>query len=163
MQAKILIIDDSTTIRFQVRQSLEAENEYQFPIPNDSYDIVVSGQVLEHVRKPWVWMKEVGRVCKPGGIAITIIPASWPYHEAPVDCWRAYPEGMKALYEDSGFVPTLSVFECLETSYRKIPGRSCVDGTVKKTLARRLHTSIFGLLGLPIECAFDTIAIGVKK
>lgn len=44
-----------------------AENQYKFPIPDNTFDIVVSGQVVEHIRKIWVWFKEVARVCKMGG------------------------------------------------------------------------------------------------
>ncbi|UCG34899.1 MAG: methyltransferase domain-containing protein [Candidatus Omnitrophota bacterium] len=28
-----------------------AENEYKFPIPDNTFDIVLSGQVIEHVKK----------------------------------------------------------------------------------------------------------------
>ena len=91
-----------------------ASSEYSFPVPDETYDVVLSGQVIEHVRKIWVWMREVARVCKAGGIVITINPVSWPYHEAPIDCWRAYPEGMKALYEDSKLEVIFSGWESLE-------------------------------------------------
>src|SRR5262249_10324742 len=70
------------------RLTYSAAPEYAFPVPDDAYDIVLSGQVIEHVPRIWVWIKEVARVCKRGGIVVTISPVSWPYHEAPVDCWR---------------------------------------------------------------------------
>src|SRR5690242_15319355 len=57
---------------------------YRFPIPNDFYDVVLSGQVIEHVARIWRWMRELARVAKPGGIVLTINPVSWPYHEHPV-------------------------------------------------------------------------------
>src|SRR6516162_7505186 len=99
-----------------VRGSLthSTTNEYVFPVPDNSFDIVLSGQVIEHVRKIWVWMREVSRVCKPGGRVITINPVSWPFHEYPVDCWRIYPDGMKSLYDDAGLRTELSVFESLD-------------------------------------------------
>src|SRR5438105_10645013 len=86
-----------------------ATGEYSFPVADNSYDIVLSGQVMEHVRKIWIWMRELTRVCKPGGHVITVVPCSWPYHEAPYDCWRVFPEGMRALYEDAGLSVTLSL------------------------------------------------------
>ena len=86
---------------------------YSFPVPNDTFDIVIATNVLEHVRKVWVWIKELSRACKPGGHVITINPVSWPYHEIPIDCWRAYPEGMKALYEDGGLEVILSKCEAI--------------------------------------------------
>ena len=45
-------------------------------------------------------MKEVARVVKPDGLVITIAPVSWPYHAAPIDCWRVYPAGLNALWGD---------------------------------------------------------------
>jgi SAM-dependent methyltransferase len=137
-------------------------SEYNFPIPDDSYDVVVSGQVIEHVRKIWVWIKEVARVCKPGGVVITVNPVSWPYHEAPVDCWRAFPEGMRALYEDALLEVILSKSESLEAlRYRRtIPGRS----PEWRWRSRRswLAYQILDHLGFPVECAFDTITVGQK-
>src|SRR5258706_3393896 len=38
-----------------------AQAEYKFPIPDETYDVVVSGQVIEHVSKIWVWIREVAR------------------------------------------------------------------------------------------------------
>jgi SAM-dependent methyltransferase len=137
-----------------------AASEYSFPIADETYDVVLSGQVIEHVRKIWVWMREVARVCKTGGTVITINPVSWPYHEAPIDCWRAYPEGMKALYEDSSLEVLLSVWESLEeqTFRRYIPGASREARAKPLGIANRL----LGRLGFPVERAYDTITIGRK-
>lgn len=137
-----------------------AESEYAFPIPDNTYDIVFSAQVIEHVRKPWRWMHELARACKVGGTIITINPVSWPYHEAPIDCWRAFPEGMRALYEDASVEVVLSNWESLEARRfrRHIPGRS-------PEWQPRLLRMVYGLLGccgLPVECAYDTITIGRK-
>lgn len=101
------IFDDS-------RLTYRTNGEYSFPIPDDTYDVVLSAQVVEHVRKTWVWIKELNRVCKPGGIVLTINPVSWGYHEAPIDCWRIYPEGMRTLHEEAGLHTELSVCESLE-------------------------------------------------
>lgn len=138
-----------------------APDEYSFPIPDNSYDIVLSGQVLEHVRKIWVWMREVARVCKVGGIVVTINPVSWPYHEAPFDCWRAFPEGMRALYEEAGLSVDLSLFNSLEApGYRRyIPGLSLQCMSWK----RRAVNRIFGVLGMQVERSYDTVTIGEKK
>jgi SAM-dependent methyltransferase len=134
--------------------------EYSFDIPDDSYDIVVSAQVIEHVRRPWKWLKEVARVTRVGGLVITINPVSWIYHEAPVDCWRIYPEGMKALYEDASLTVLLSRWESLETpEFRKhSPGVSREYQSRKK----RIVASLLGMVGLPVEAAYDTVTIGRK-
>jgi hypothetical protein len=137
-----------------------ALTEYQFPVESASYDIVLSGQVIEHVRQIWVWIGELARVCRVGGLVVTINPVSWPYHESPVDCWRMFPEGMKALYEHASLRVKLSRWESLEaTRYRNhIPGRSAEWQSPRMRLAYR----ILGKFGFPVECAYDTITIGEK-
>ena len=133
---------------------------YSFPIPNDAYDLVVSGQVIEHVAKIWRWMAELARVTKPGGRVITIGPTSWPFHEYPIDCWRIFPDGMKALSEDSGLIVEKSLHESLELpgTKRSLPGRSPAFQNKKLRLVYRL----LGLVGMPVEKAFDTITIARK-
>lgn len=134
--------------------------EYAFHIPDDSYDLVISGQVIEHVRKPWKWLREVARVTRVGGLVITINPVSWIYHGAPVDCWRIYPEGMKALYEHAALSVLMSHWECLETpQFRKhSPGVS----REQQSRRRRVLGPMLGLLGFAVEAAFDTVTIGRK-
>jgi SAM-dependent methyltransferase len=148
-------------IRNDTRYTYSGVNEYNFPVGNESYDLILSGQVIEHVKKIWVWMKELTRICKTGGTIITINPASWHFHQSPVDCWRIFPDGMKALYEESGIEVELSVCESLEGKRfpRKIPGKGLDSHSKKKKL---FHT-IFGPLGFLVECSWDTITIGKNR
>jgi SAM-dependent methyltransferase len=95
----------------------ETSDEYNYPFANESYDIVFSAQVIEHVGKPWIFLKELKRITKPNGYIITINPVSWPYHEDPVDCWRLYPEAFKSLAEASNLQLVLSIWENLEWEY----------------------------------------------
>ena len=143
------------------RLTFVAPTEYSFPIESGTYDVVLSGQVIEHVRKPWVWMREVARVCKTGGLVITINPVSWPYHEAPIDCWRVFPGGVRALYEDA--VLDVLVFEWgsleLEGFKRYVPGASAEAYGRRRRLVNRL----LGRLGLPVERAYDTVTVGRKS
>lgn len=73
------------------------EDGYKFPFPDNEYDIVISGQALEHMEFPWLWIKEVARVLKPGGLTCLIAPAKIKEHRHPLDCYRYYPDGMVAL------------------------------------------------------------------
>jgi SAM-dependent methyltransferase len=132
----------------------------RFPIPDASYDIVLSANVIEHVRKPWLWLREVARVCKPGGLVITIVPVSWPFHECPIDCWRISPDGMKALYQEAGLDVITAVCASLESNGRKrvIPGRSRWH---QPWYLRHLYR-LASYVGLPMEYAYDTIGIGRK-
>lgn len=135
------------------RLTYHARDEYTFPMPSGMYDVVVSGQVIEHVRKTWVWLREVARVCRPGGYIITVNPVSWGYHEAPIDCWRIYPEGMRALYDDAGLETVHCSAESLEPWRHRLPKYLRL---ARKVLTRtKLPAS-----GLPP--VVDTITIGRK-
>jgi SAM-dependent methyltransferase len=65
-------------------------------IETGSVDVLISGQVLEHVQFFWITALEVARVLRPGGLACIIAPSAGPEHRYPVDCWRFYPDGMRA-------------------------------------------------------------------
>lgn len=137
-------------------------DEYRFPVPDAEYDVVLSAQVIEHVRKIWRWMPEVARVCRPGGHVVTINPVSWHYHESPVDCWRIYPEGMRALCEDAGLEVVLSEWGNLEMERF---GTLTPRPLRKHHLLQRLSGAI-GILNaalrFPLEAAFDTITVARK-
>ena len=88
--------------------------EYKIDSPDQAYDVVFTGQVIEHVRKVWLWVEELARITRR--VLIIIGPISWEYHLAPCDCWRIYPEGMRALLEDTGLTCELSQFESLDSA-----------------------------------------------
>jgi SAM-dependent methyltransferase len=69
---------------------------------SNSFDVVVSGQTLEHVEFPWLTVGQIARVLKPGGRCCVIAPSSGPEHRFPVDCWRLYPDGARALARYAG-------------------------------------------------------------
>jgi len=57
-------------------------------IPNQSLDVVVSFQVLEHHKKPEIFFKECSRILKPGGYLLITVPFVWELHEEPNDYYR---------------------------------------------------------------------------
>lgn len=88
--------------------SLVLERAYDWQeIPSGSIDLIISGQVLEHVEYFWITALEISRVLKPGALACLIAPSSGPEHRYPVDCWRFYPDGMRAIAK-------FARLECLE-------------------------------------------------
>ena len=66
-------------------------------IPANSCDVVISGQALEHIEFPWMTMLEVERAMKPGGICCIIAPSAGFEHRYPLDCFRFYRDGIRAL------------------------------------------------------------------
>lgn len=78
---------------------------------NNSFDVVISGQTLEHAERPWILAKEMGRILCPGGIVCWIAP--WRFHVhrdelCPYDRWRILDDGMKILLKEAGLI----ILEC---------------------------------------------------
>lgn len=151
------ILDDS-------RLSFPRSDPYRFPVPDGGYDVVFAANVLEHVPRVWVWVKELARVCRPGGVVITVNPVSWTYHAAPMDCWRAYPDGMRALYAEAGLEVTRCEFESLEKpSYRRTtPGITFENYLAGQSRFVRLAYRAASKLGFPTMVAYDTLTVGSK-
>ena len=69
-------------------------------IPDHFCDIVMSVDVFEHIKRPWLAAKEISRILKPGGIVYTSTLFSWRYHPCPIDYWRFSPDCLTFLFED---------------------------------------------------------------
>ena len=66
-------------------------------VKSNSVDVLISGQAFEHIEFFWITMLEMARVLKPEGLCCIIAPAGGFEHRYPVDCWRFYPDGFRAL------------------------------------------------------------------
>ena len=66
-------------------------------IEDDSFDVVISGQALEHIEFFWITVAEMVRVLKKDGLICIIAPNGFGEHRYPVDCWRFFSDGMVAL------------------------------------------------------------------
>lgn len=86
-----------------VHRILESPYDWR-EVAGGAFDVVVSGQCIEHVPMPWRWMREVARITKQGGLVCVIGPHSWEYHPSPLDCWRVWPDGLRACMEDAGLL-----------------------------------------------------------
>jgi SAM-dependent methyltransferase len=66
-------------------------------IETDAFDVVVSGQALEHIEFFWLTVSEMVRVLRKDGILCLIAPNGFAEHRYPVDCYRFFTDGMIAL------------------------------------------------------------------
>jgi ubiquinone/menaquinone biosynthesis C-methylase UbiE len=79
------------------------ENLLSLSYPDESFDFVLSDQVLEHLEgNPQQAFDESWRVLRPGGIAVHTTVFIYPVHGYPVrgdagDYWRFTPEALKLL------------------------------------------------------------------
>ena len=79
------------------------------PFEEESFDGILNVAVLEHVRRPWVVVRELQRILKKGGVLLCVVPFFQPIHYVPTDYYRFTPEGITSLLEDAGF--------CIERSW----------------------------------------------
>lgn len=74
---------------------------YRLPVPSNSTDVVISGQVFEHIPFFWASMLEIARILRPEGYAFITAPSRGHRHST-YDCWRYYPDGYRAMAAYAG-------------------------------------------------------------
>ena len=75
---------------------LVMKKPYRIPVKSNSFDLVMTSQVFEHIAFPWASFLEVCRILKPGGLIFLVAPSRGQRHGV-FDCWRYYPDSMRAL------------------------------------------------------------------
>jgi SAM-dependent methyltransferase len=95
-------IEDSFEARSRRRTDCRFEtfDGVNLPFPAESFDIVYSRQVFEHVRHPELLLREVARVLKPGAWFIGSVSQMEPLHSNSL--WNFTYYGFAVLAEDCG-------------------------------------------------------------
>jgi SAM-dependent methyltransferase len=73
------------------------------PFEDNSFDSILTNEVLEHIFNLEEIIGELYRVLKPGGKILITTPFAWMEHETPNDFGRYSSFGMKNLLERNGF------------------------------------------------------------
>ncbi|MFO1499635.1 MAG: class I SAM-dependent methyltransferase [Verrucomicrobiota bacterium] len=77
--------------------------------PSEAYDVVLSTQVLEHVRDPEAYLQECYRILHPGGRLILSTHGMVEEHGCPYDFHRWTSRGLENVAADAGFTVLESV------------------------------------------------------
>jgi SAM-dependent methyltransferase len=77
----------------ELRGSVEA-----IPADDDSFDLVLCTQVLEHCNDPALAVRELRRVVAPGGRVLASTHGVQVYHPSPLDLWRWTHAGLERLF-----------------------------------------------------------------
>lgn len=72
--------------------------------PPESFDTIISTQVMEHVNNPYKMATEIYKVLKPGGKVIVTAPFLIPMHFDTGDYFRFTAGGLSEIFKQSGFV-----------------------------------------------------------
>lgn len=68
---------------------------YTIPLRSNSMDVVLTGQVFEHIPFPFASMLEIARVLRPDGLLFMTVPSRGHRHST-YDLWRFYPDALRA-------------------------------------------------------------------
>ena len=116
------------------------------PYRSDHFDVCILTEVLEHLARPELVVKEVARVLRPGGRLYITVPFAFPEHQMPHDYHRYTSVALRRLAEISGLVPSevvmrtgLAVFFAyyLDVAFDSWMNRfRCNTGSVSQNLCR---------------------------
>lgn len=68
------------------------------PFKDNTFDLVLAAQVIEHTINPWIFSSELQRVTKLDGFLQIEAPQTFPYHAEPYDFFRFTYTGMRSLF-----------------------------------------------------------------
>jgi SAM-dependent methyltransferase len=95
------IFEDLLTLNIDPDQSPDIVGDaHNLPMGNNSFDVVVCSEVLEHIINPTQAVFEMHRVLKSGGILLLTTRFLFPVHDAPGDFWRFTPYGLREMFKD---------------------------------------------------------------
>lgn len=82
---------------------------FTLPFPDQHFDLVVSGQMLEHCQNPFKAVAEMRRVLKIGSCLAVIVPSTGPRHDLQ-DGWRFMDDAFRFIAAEVGRLHTLVDF-----------------------------------------------------
>ncbi len=83
--------------------NIEITPDGGLPVEDQSIDLLLSTQVLEHVDDPDFYLSESFRVLRPGGRLLLCTHGVFRYHPGPNDYWRWTHTGLLRIVRQTGF------------------------------------------------------------
>ena len=75
----------------------------ELPFSDGYFDGVLCTEVLEHLPRPEMGIRQISRVLKTGGYLYLTVPQEWCLHYEPDDYFRFTKYGIRYLLENNGF------------------------------------------------------------
>lgn len=133
-----------------------------FPFQDGEFDSVLTSEVLEHVFNPEVFLSEVNRVLKGGGVLLLTAPFVWDEHGQPYDYARYSSFGLRHLLEHNGFIilehrksmnDIRVIFQMMNAyTYKKTIKRNFYTNTIVTLILMAPFNIIGEILGWILPC-----------
>lgn len=124
-----LIINSDVHLLFKPDIVFDA---HEIPFTDESFDLVIASQVLEHTFKPWIVAKEIERVVKIDGEILIEVPFNFQYHSPPYDFFRFTFTGLRSLFTESELL-----------SYEAPEGKAATIASVNSSFLIELFSNRF--------------------
>ena len=134
------------------------------PFSNNSFDIILFSEVIEHIPDYKMALNEISRVLSPGGYLIITWPFNYSMHELPCDYLRITEFGMQMVLEQNG----LQISQLFRRG-NMMTLLHCFTGTLLTNMNEFFRrTPFLGKLFNPLLTSFDkfieyTYFIGAKR
>jgi ubiquinone/menaquinone biosynthesis C-methylase UbiE len=104
-------VDTVENPRAELRGAIE-----DLPVEDESFDVVLCAQVLEHCDDSVTAARELYRVTRRGGRVLASTHGAMVYHPAPVDHWRWTHTGLERLFASGGDWTSVTVVPAAGTT-----------------------------------------------
>lgn len=134
------------------------------PLEDQSCDLVLCTEVLEHVQDYQRLVDEVHRVLKPGGRALVTVPWSARFHYAPFDYFRYTPSQLTQMFShftDVRVTPRGSDVSAIASKLVVLFARHLKPGSLGQALAWPLWLMALPVLGSSLVAAHVSLALGL--
>ena len=119
---------NSLTLDISKRKGVDLVGDaHSLPFFGSSFSVVISTEMLEHVRNPQLVIDEIQRVLKPGGKLILTTRFLFPIHDAPNDFFRFTKYGLAYLFRawrNVNIVPDTKPFEAIGVLFQRMAFQS---------------------------------------
>jgi SAM-dependent methyltransferase len=126
------------------------------PAADESFDLVLCTQTLEHANDPARAVRELRRVVAPGGRVLASTHGVQVYHPNPDDFWRWTHAGLERLFRENGDWSAVTVTPASGTT-------ACLGMLVAiyiNLLAKRAHATA---LAAPLVASLNAVAAAVDR
>lgn len=144
---------------------LKIGDDGRLPLEDESIEMLLSTQVLEHVPNMMGYLHEALRVLKPGGVMYLSTHGTWHLHRHPTDMRRWTIDGLRYDIDQSGFQVesvTPYVGRMATCTYQRTAALSDLMRPYKILNPIRATTNLIGNLRMCIE-EMCTTQTGLEK